>query len=893
MADFNVEVIVDPTKAQRGSRQAIKSLGQIENASDRLRSRLGGLFGGLGVGLAVSQIVQLTDAYTNLQNRLRVVTNGQQELVNVTEELFQIAQRTRSSFEGSAELYSRLALATRDLGTSQKELTQFTESMNKAIILSGASGREANAGLIQLSQGIASGALRGDELRSVLEQLPVVADVIAKQMGVTRGELRAMGAEGAITADIILKAFAAARDELSDRFGKTIPTISQSFQVLRNSLVKTIGAFNNSNGAAKLFSVTLISLANNMETVLRTASAVAITIGTVLAVNAIPKAITAIKALTAAMVANPIGILAVGLAALISYFITFGDQLSAETGKLATFHDVAVATWSSITAAFSKFINFFQANFGFIGKYATEIFQGIKLSLAGFLRFAASNLDQYVGFWIGAYHAILIIWNNFPDALNAIFRMALNGAIARVESGLNAIIGLTNKVFEALHLTSQIATVGIGRLGESADKGVRDTGAALRKAFEEGFNFNFFQQGVSNILDDAENIAKARKTAAGDATVAVEKEAVARVKLDQAYMDLIKSLDQEIALLKMSATEREIQTEILKIEKKLKRDLTLEEDKLVDSRLREIQALTLQNELYEQITGPIEEYKESLTALNTLLAQGKINQDEFNMALQQTQLGGALNDVRTDLMGETDGELAKLQDDMAERQMILDQAFEARLLSEQEYLNLSLEANQAYNNAVRDAESQRFSMQLAGASTTFKGIADLTKAFTGGQSKAYKILFGISKAFALADAGVQIANAIAKAANTPWPANIAAIAQVGALTSGVISQIQSANFAGGFQNGGDVRVGGSGGPDSQLISLRASPNETISVKTPGQRRQENQQVQQAPPEVNLNNINVFDPSIVQDYMESPGGEQSFINNIQRNAGAIKSILGDR
>jgi tape measure domain-containing protein len=134
-------------------------------------------------------------------------------------------------------------LAGKDLGITQKELTQFTESLNQAIILSGASAVEAQAGLIQFSQGIASGALRGDELRSVLEQLPVVADILAKELNVTRGELRELGAQGAITSDIILKAFANARVELSERFARTVPTISQSFQVLRNAVVKTFGEF--------------------------------------------------------------------------------------------------------------------------------------------------------------------------------------------------------------------------------------------------------------------------------------------------------------------------------------------------------------------------------------------------------------------------------------------------------------------------------------------------------------------------------------------------------------------------------------------------------------------------------------------------------------------------
>jgi len=154
-------------------------------------------------------------------------------------QLAAVAERTRTSFRGVTELFSRLAINSRELGVNQQQLINFTESLNQAIVISGAGTREANAALIQLSQGIASGTLRGDELRSVLEQLPVVADVIANSLGRTRGELRELGREGAITGEVIFNAFAEAREELADRFARTVPTIGQALTLLRNRLVET------------------------------------------------------------------------------------------------------------------------------------------------------------------------------------------------------------------------------------------------------------------------------------------------------------------------------------------------------------------------------------------------------------------------------------------------------------------------------------------------------------------------------------------------------------------------------------------------------------------------------------------------------------------------------
>lgn len=887
MADFNVEVIVDPTKAVRGSRQAIKSLGQIESASDRLRNSLRNTFAGIGVGVLIAQVVQLTDTYTNLQNRIRVVTNGQMELVAATEELFAISQRTRSSFEGTVELYSRLALAGRDLGVSMRDLTQFTESMNKAIILSGASGREANAGLIQLSQGIASGALRGDELRSVLEQLPVVADVIAKQMKVTRGELRELGATGAITADVIIDAFKNAREELADRFAKTVPTISQSFQVLRNSLVKTIGAFNNSNGAARLFSRTLIAMSNEMEFLLRSASALAITIGITLAANAIPKLIVAIKSLTAAMASNPFGLLLVVLAGIIGLLISFGDQIELQQGKLATFRDFAIVVWQRITSAVAVFINWFQDNFGFIGDFASDVFDGMSFSLAGFVRSAAQNLDQLVGMWIGAYKAILVVWNNFPTAIEAIFRLAMDNAISRAEKGLNTLLILTKRVLDTLNIANQIAEISFVRLGESADSGVRATGEALKEAFEEGFNFKFFQEGVETLLNDAEKLALTRKKAiVPEVSDALLGEARARTELGLTFASILKGLDQEIALLKLSFREREIQEGILKIEKKLKRELTTAEDELAEARLRSIQSLTLQNELYEQIHGPIDEYKESLVALNALLVQGKISQEELNLAMQQTQLGGALQGLRTDLAQGDEGEMMALETQLAERNVILQQAREANLINEQEYLDLSLQANKAYNQSVIDVEDKRLSSQLNASSSLFKSLSTLTKGFVGDQGSAYKALFAVSKAFSIADTSVQIANALGKAANNPWPINLAAMAQVASLTAGLVGTISGTQFAGGFKTGGDFTVGGSGPADSQMVAFKATPGEQVSIRTPAQARGEEPNGQGGGMVLEQTIINTIDPDTVME----EASDDVFINKMERNQDAMRNIV---
>jgi tape measure domain-containing protein len=246
-----------------------RRLARETRESSKAVSFLKRAFAGLGLLVVARGLIRLADGFTVLTNKLRVVTSSQEELASVQKELFEISQRTRGSVEANAALFSRLALASKDLGISQEEVLQITESLNQAVKISGATASEASAGLLQLAQGIASGTLRGDELRSVLEQLPAVADVISSSLGITRGELRKLGEDGKITAAIIFKAFREARGELEDRFAKTVPTIAEGFVDIRNAALELVGAFNASSGAGKVFSDVLADIADSIRSIAR------------------------------------------------------------------------------------------------------------------------------------------------------------------------------------------------------------------------------------------------------------------------------------------------------------------------------------------------------------------------------------------------------------------------------------------------------------------------------------------------------------------------------------------------------------------------------------------------------------------------------------------------
>lgn len=248
---------------EKGARVVERRIGKIGKTAKGASKGTGQLVRALKLlaGAAIiRQIGRLADSFTNLQNRIRLVTRTTGELNKVTEELFNVARRTRTPIETNAELFNRLAQSGKDLNLSFQDVLDITESVNKAVIISGASAQEAAGAIRQLTQGLAANALRGQELNSILEQTPRIADIIAKRLGVTRGSLKLLGEQGKITADVIIEAFKDAKTELDEEFGRTVPTLGQSFTVLGNDITEFIGVLDKATGASGTF----VSALNNI-----------------------------------------------------------------------------------------------------------------------------------------------------------------------------------------------------------------------------------------------------------------------------------------------------------------------------------------------------------------------------------------------------------------------------------------------------------------------------------------------------------------------------------------------------------------------------------------------------------------------------------------------------
>ncbi|MCU4575557.1 tape measure protein, partial [Acinetobacter nosocomialis] len=265
-------IVIDSQNAERNARNLGNELDSIERKGDFATKSMDALsvatrqLAGYMAGLVtVSAAISKMDTYTSLQNRLKLVTNNQVELNKATEDTFRIAQKTYSAWDSVLQVYQRFSDNAKTLNLTMDDTARLTETVSKAVAISGASAAAADAALVQFGQALASGTLRGEELNSVMEQTPALAKAIAQGMGITVGELRTVAAEGKITSQEIVKALKNVQADVDALFAKTDITISQSLTLLNNEITKFVGESGKGSGAAEVLSGSIKTLAGNLD----------------------------------------------------------------------------------------------------------------------------------------------------------------------------------------------------------------------------------------------------------------------------------------------------------------------------------------------------------------------------------------------------------------------------------------------------------------------------------------------------------------------------------------------------------------------------------------------------------------------------------------------------
>lgn len=262
LGQLNIQLTLDQArfqqnlgKAQNRAKQfSVRSsqyLNNIEKAAQNLNNFTRGTFWAGFAGGRIAQLKNYADGYTEIQNKLRLVESASINSARGLESVFDISLKTNQSIQATSGVYQRFAQNAEALKISQAQVASLTETVSKAVAMSGASAESAQAALMQFGQALGSGVFRGDEFNSVMEQTPGLAKAIADGLGVTTGELRNMAEEGKLTTDVLIPALERAKSSVDSQFGSRILTISAALENLSTATVKWVGETDNAIGVSR------------------------------------------------------------------------------------------------------------------------------------------------------------------------------------------------------------------------------------------------------------------------------------------------------------------------------------------------------------------------------------------------------------------------------------------------------------------------------------------------------------------------------------------------------------------------------------------------------------------------------------------------------------------
>jgi len=253
--------ISDANKANR----AVKGVGSSADNAGRSLLNMTRIATALVAALGASALVRYADSWTSINNQIKQATKTTVEALAVQEAIFQIAKGSRVELQGVADAYQRISNSVADYGFSAKDSLDVVEGLTKAFKANGASAQEVSSVLVQLGQGLGAGALQGEELKAILEASLPVSRALAKEFGVTVGELKELGAAGKLTTERVFVALQNALPEFESAFDKANKTISEGITVAGNSMTRLIGLTNDATGAGSALANGLIDLSSAID----------------------------------------------------------------------------------------------------------------------------------------------------------------------------------------------------------------------------------------------------------------------------------------------------------------------------------------------------------------------------------------------------------------------------------------------------------------------------------------------------------------------------------------------------------------------------------------------------------------------------------------------------
>ena len=474
---------------------------ELEQTDGKASAAAGGLgkIGSVLAGFAslsfAKSMLDTADAMQSINAQVRQVVSSESEYLAVQRQLLDVANNTRASLESTANLYVSTSRALKDYGYTQQEILTFTEATNNAMAIGGVQAQQQAAALMQLSQALGSGVLQGDEFKSIAEAAPILLDTIAEYMGKSRDEIKKLGSEGQLTADVIFKAISGASEKFGEQAAKMPMTMGQALTVFSNNWQSMVSKLLNDSGAMSGIAAVIKLIADNLNLVVPIVAGFAV---------AVAAAVAPTLALNVALLANPFGIVAVAIGAVIGLIAQFGDEIDVFGDGWSNLSDVIQAVWQVITETIGEAVDTVKSWFGELTAWVDESVGGWSAVFERVMGLISSTIGAYVNVYINTFATgwmlIKEAANNMPQffanlgkAIGNVFISAIEWMINKAVGMINSMIDFANKAASMVGISGieKLNNVQMGRMndgglgGQIADSMTKDRAGAMANAIKE------------------------------------------------------------------------------------------------------------------------------------------------------------------------------------------------------------------------------------------------------------------------------------------------------------------------------------------------------------------------------------------------------------------------
>lgn len=768
---------------------ATDSMNKNFKKTDGIATKLTATFAAVTAAISTNKVIAYADAWATVNNKLANSIKQNEKLADVTERVFNIAQNTRSSVDATASLYARLERATRDYGTSATDLIKLTETINRGFIVSGATAQEAENAVIQLSQGLASGALRGEEFNSVNEQGNRLIVALADSLGKTTGEMRALADQGKLTTDVVVSGLLKQSNTIEKEYNKTLATFAQNTQKAEQNLMRFVGENNTVKEVVAAAGKAIVVASESINIIAQSATIFA----AVLSARLMPALIESTM-LTIQSVA------AKGAAAKADAAAAAAALRRAEAEKIAALTVLQSAKLDVQAAAGSNAYAFAKDN----------------------LTRASARAATAVGAYNVAAAASVAASARAASAATAMgLAMKAGGAALALIGGPAGAAFLAAAAIVYYYTTAETAEETTKRLSGEVD--------TLAESFK-GLNAAQRQVAISKLNTEMDAVRQkliAANTALNNWTETAKTDPMAYQQVRR-YKQEVETLGETLNDLSMQqqALFQSGLPNITNSTEEVKKSGTVISDevkKITDSLMDEIKQLTMTADGFEEYAlrkelasknaskQVIESAVAELKSLQALRAETALmEQVDADTQTQKLKVQTDYEQTGKQITSDLETPAQKAERELAERLEVIRLYNGLETTAEAEKTAIGLEAHKAYAKQMAEIDKdiaekkQQTNMQTLGHVGDFFGnMAEIAKA--GGKKQ-----FAIYKIAASAQAGISAAMAIMSVLadqTVPFWLKPAAVGTMAALAGVQIAQINSQSYGGGKLYGGSVQSG--------------------------------------------------------------------------------------